>query len=287
MTSSRKMSMASNCISEKRISQWEDLMRKFSDSHKTECRTAPLDIPRAPRSTKFFPTGSQYEGTWDILGMSGYGDYVFPNGVEYGGDFEDGMFHGKGELRYQDGAVIRGKFDKGVMTERLLSFTDTLEYNESDWKYCVMPDRRFAIEYDLDVAAAGISYLTADQPTKEIPPGHYDSGDGFYNAKTRSVFKYEDPTRIVRSASEREHKWILENCRRNPDDPLGPRPDLYEKWSEPIDRLQPPPPPAAGPKTNISGFRAQSIFEQDFDFFKGFKFFRTGSSSESSTNTSD
>lgn len=63
-------------------------------------------------------------------------------GVEYGGDFEDGMFHGKGELRYQDGAVIRGKFDKGVMTERLLSFTDTLEYNESDWKYCVMPDRR-------------------------------------------------------------------------------------------------------------------------------------------------
>lgn len=57
---------------------------------------------------------------------------------------------------------------------------------------------RFAIEYDLDVAAAGNSYLTADQPTKEIPPGHYDSGDGFYNAKTRSVFKYEDPTRIVR-----------------------------------------------------------------------------------------
>ncbi|RVE39277.1 hypothetical protein evm_015623, partial [Chilo suppressalis] len=91
---------------------------------------------------KLFPTGSKYEGTWDVLGMSGYGTYVFPNDVIYEGEFNDGMFHGSGELRYPCGAILRGKWRQGLLIERTLIFADGLEYSETDWKYCKMPDRR-------------------------------------------------------------------------------------------------------------------------------------------------
>ncbi|CAH0587077.1 unnamed protein product [Chrysodeixis includens] len=285
MPSPRKMSMGSACVSEKRVSQWEDIMRKFSDAHKQKCRTTAVDIPREPRSVKYFPTGSQYTGTWDVLGMSGHGEYVFPNGVEYGGDFEEGMFHGVGELRYKSGAVIRGKFEKGVLIGRTLLFTDNLEYSESDWKYCVLPDRRFAVEYDLGLRAAGKAFQTANQPTKTIPHGYYDVGDGFYSPKAKCVFKYHDLTAIIRCPSDREHRWIIENCRGSFEEPVGPRSDLYEKWSEPVEHPEPPPPPAAGPKTTFTKFRPQSVFEDDLDFLKACKFFSPGSLSESSTNT--
>lgn len=52
------------------------------------------------------------------------------------------MFHGKGELQYDDGAVLKGNWKKGVMEEKTLLFSDSLEYKEEFWKYCVAPDRR-------------------------------------------------------------------------------------------------------------------------------------------------
>ncbi|XP_063826450.1 MORN repeat-containing protein 5-like [Ostrinia nubilalis] len=134
-------SQGSSVVSEKRVSQWEDLMRKFSEAHREECKSVSVDIPRVPRSVKQFPTGSQYEGTWDVLGMSGYGTYIFPNDVIYEGEFYDGMFHGNGELRYPCGAILRGKWKRGLLTERTLMFADGLEYSDDDWKYCRMPDR--------------------------------------------------------------------------------------------------------------------------------------------------
>ncbi|CAH2982444.1 unnamed protein product [Chilo suppressalis] len=220
-------------VSGKRVSQWEALMRKFSQAHKEECKTASVDIPRVQRSMKLFPTGSKYEGTWDVLGMSGYGTYVFPNDVIYEGEFNDGMFHGSGELRYPCGAILQGKWQRGLLIERTLIFADGLEYSETDWKYCKMPDRRFTIEYKKGIQPAGQSFLTADQPTREIPLGFYDTVDGFYDPKTKVVYKPNDLTAILRSPSEREQKWIMENCRKAPEKPLGPRPDLYEVWLPP------------------------------------------------------
>ncbi|XP_063534603.1 MORN repeat-containing protein 5-like isoform X2 [Cydia strobilella] len=225
-----KTSLAS---SEKRVSQWEVLMRKFSEAHKEECKTVTLDIPRVKRAEKSFPTGSSYTGTWDVLGMSGQGIYKLPNGVIYEGEFDDGTFHGRGELRYPCGAVIFGKWVRGEMVERTLVFPDGLEYAEADWPYCMMPDRRFTIEIDDGLEPAGRSYLTAEQPTRNIPPGFYDTGDSFYDPDGRIVYSAEDLTRIIRKPSAREQKWIMNNCRTNPMRPLGPRPDLYEEWSSP------------------------------------------------------
>ncbi|KAJ8723464.1 hypothetical protein PYW08_003376 [Mythimna loreyi] len=264
MASSRKPSMISTYVTDKRISQWEELMRKFSQSHKEQFKTASLNIPRATRSAKFFPTGSQYEGSWDVLGMSGYGKYTFPHGVVYEGDFEDGMFHGTGQLRYESGIVIRGKFVNGVMTERTL-LGENVEYSEKSWDYCTMPDRRFEIEYEQGLKPGGQSNLTADLPTKEILLGYYDTGDGFYDPKTRVVYKYEDLSAVLRAPTVLEQQWIVKNCRVNPEKSSGPCPEVYEEFLEPTSELELPQPPAAGIKGNMTSFRKQSMYE-DCDF---------------------
>ncbi|XP_028172505.1 MORN repeat-containing protein 5-like [Ostrinia furnacalis] len=258
-------SQGSSVVSEKRVSQWEDLMRKFSEAHREECKSVSVDIPRVPRSVKQFPTGSQYEGTWDVLGMSGYGTYIFPNDVIYEGEFYDGMFHGNGELRYPCGAILRGKWKRGLLTERTLMFADGLEYSDDDWKYCRMPDRKFTIEYEEGLQPSGLSYLTADQPTREIPPGYYDTGDGFYDPKTKVVYKATDLSAIIRSPSIREQKWIIENCRTAPEKELGPRQDLYEEWLEPQVEPQPPPAPSVVTRMPVTVRASRGRFESEVD----------------------
>ncbi|XP_031766691.2 MORN repeat-containing protein 5-like isoform X2 [Galleria mellonella] len=258
---SQQKSQNNSVISDKRISQWEALMRKFSEAHREQCKTVSVDIPRVPRSIKQFPTGSQYEGTWDVLGMSGVGIYTFPNGVLYEGEFNDGMFHGVGELRYPSGIILKGKWYKGQMVEKTLIFADGLEYNDTDWKYCRMPDRRFTIEYEKGLQPGGQSYLTADQPTREIPPGYYDTGDGFFDPKTKVVYKADNLTTIIRSPSVREQKWIIDNCRTFPESEVGPRLDLYEKWSEPQVDPEPPPSPASSSHGPAPVRKSQLFFE--------------------------
>ena len=57
---------------------------------------------------------------------------------------------------------------------------------------------RFTIEYKNGLQPAGKSYLTAEQPTRIIPTGYYDTGDGFYDPKTKEVYKADDLTVILR-----------------------------------------------------------------------------------------
>ena len=45
---------------------------------------------------------------------------------------------------------------------------------------------------------AGRSYLTARQPTLEVPVGYYDTDDGFYDIKRRVVYDHDDITRSIR-----------------------------------------------------------------------------------------
>lgn len=137
-------------------------------------------MPKIVRGKKIFPTESTYEGSWNILGMSGDGIYCFPypgmylnarsgqdhtntrtlikflnsvsskylrtksnfTGVKYEGEFDDGMFHGQGELKYANGVTVTGKWKKGQVTDRKIIFGDGLEYSEHNWGYCKSPDRR-------------------------------------------------------------------------------------------------------------------------------------------------
>ncbi|KAJ8723462.1 hypothetical protein PYW08_003374 [Mythimna loreyi] len=244
------------------------LMKKFCIAHKEKCKT--IDTSKTKHKKEELITGAHYDGTWlPGCAMDGYGVYTFPNGVVYEGEFKDGSMHGKGELRYETPsgqAIVRGQWRNGIMSERQIFFdNDTLEYDGDDWQYCKIPDRRFSMEYEQGLQPGGISYITASQPSKVVPPDYYDTGDGFYDSKRQSVYDHEDLTRIVRGPSSYERKWIKENCRAGGKKlHIGPRPDLYETFVEPTELLEPNVPPSA----KYTGKPQKLIsleFEEDFD----------------------
>ncbi|XP_063826451.1 uncharacterized protein LOC135075933 [Ostrinia nubilalis] len=123
----------------------------------------------------------------------------------------------------------------------------------------------FTIEYEEGMQPSGLSYLTADQPTREIPPGYYDTGDGFYDPKTKVVYKATDLSAIIRSPSIREQKWIIENCRTAPEKELGPRQDLYEEWLEPQVEPQPPPAPSVVTRMPVTVRASRGRFESEVE----------------------
>nr|CAD7397399.1 unnamed protein product [Timema poppensis] len=151
-------------------------------------------------------------------------------GVVYEGALKDGKFHGKGTLNYPSGCCISGVWDNGVLQSTSFHFSDGLSFrNVESWKYCKMPDRRFYKEHLLGLRPAGLSHLTQDTPTRPIPEGCYDVGDGFYDPRTKCVTDPEDG-RITRVPTAAEEEWIMANCRKAWDQPQGYRPDLYENW---------------------------------------------------------
>nr|CAD7570452.1 unnamed protein product [Timema californicum] len=150
--------------------------------------------------------------------------------VVYEGALKDGKFHGKGTLNYPSGCCISGVWDNGVLQSTSFHFSDGLGFrNVESWKYCKMPDRRFYKEHLLGLRPAGLSHLTQDTPTRPIPEGCYDVGEGFYDPSTKCVTDPEDG-RITRVPTAAEEEWIMANCRKAWDQPQGYRPDLYENW---------------------------------------------------------
>ncbi|KAJ8716520.1 hypothetical protein PYW07_003147 [Mythimna separata] len=224
------------------------LMKEFVKKNQEKCNFKDLMPLSSTHIHKNFKTGSSYDGGIDVMGLSGYGEYTFPNGALYRGEFLDGMCHGAGELLYKDGpeagCVIRGTWVKGLLTNRKIIFNGNLEYEEDNWKYCnLKADRRYAAEYETDIQPAGNSLLTSDSPPIAIPPGHYDSGEGFYRPETRVIYSYDNPDKVTRAPCHRERKWILDNCRMEPREFVGPRPDFYKTWLEPVEEPEPPPEP--------------------------------------------
>ncbi|KAI8421548.1 hypothetical protein MSG28_009581 [Choristoneura fumiferana] len=145
-----------------------------------------------------------------------------------------------------------------VATDKRVSQWEELmrKFSEAHKEEC-----KFTVEYDTGLQPAGRSYLTADQPTREIPLGYYDTGDGFFDPKTKLIYKPTDLTYIIRCPSIREQQWILDNCRTNPIKPLGPREDLYEKWSEPMVTPEVPPPPAAASRVGAASSATSAHME--------------------------
>lgn len=89
-------------------------------------------------------TGSSYYGHWNQFGFNGHGIYRFPDGLTYDGELKDGHFHGEGTLTFPDGNVIMGHWEMGINTYMNLRFVDGLEFKETDWDYCMSPDRRYS-----------------------------------------------------------------------------------------------------------------------------------------------
>jgi len=139
-------------------------------------------------------------------------------GTRYVGEFLDGRFHGKGTLHMTTGASMKGIWNHGKMTESELTFKDGLKFEDSeDWSYCQGNDRRFYTEQCNGLKPAGRSQLT--NIPREIPDGHYDTGDGFYDPIKREIVDYDG--KFARNADEEEHEWIITNCRKAWDEFVG------------------------------------------------------------------
>ena len=81
------------------------------------------------------------------------------------------------------------------------------------------------------------------------------------NLNPKEIMTYMSISTIYRSPTTIEQQWIVKNCRVNPMEPLGPCPDFYEKFTEPVEKLESPPSPAAGIEGVMTTLRSQSIYE--------------------------
>ncbi|XP_024939370.1 nexilin isoform X3 [Cephus cinctus] len=181
-----------------------------------------------------FVTGSSYQGTWDAVGMTGTGRYVMSHGVAYEGQFRNNMFHGKGTLRWPQNQRIDGTWKYGKLQEYSFTFGDGLEFESSNWKYCEFPDRRFHISPNIEVQPAGRSLKTRVQPTRLLPPGCYDTGDGVFDPRTYCVTSYDNPKKVLRIPKKDERDWIVANCRKASYEPTGYRSDLKKACKEDV-----------------------------------------------------
>ncbi|XP_055854292.1 MORN repeat-containing protein 5-like [Episyrphus balteatus] len=176
---------------------------------------APVPFKNENQNLKFC-TGTSYTGKLDSEGqMTGLGTYSYPNGTEYRGHLKNGQFHGSGMIiDIKSKFKMCGYFINGKCDKYDIFFGDGLEYNQENWSYCTESDRRFWIEINQGIPAVGETFLTNDKPSRIIPPGHYDTGEGFFDPKSDSIVDALSGKRI-RHVCLHERKRILENYRMN------------------------------------------------------------------------
>jgi len=137
---------------------------------------------------------------------------------QYNGEFKDGYFHGEGVL-FMKGGQWKGKWYKGKLAEGKFIFEDGLEhkdYGVDQWAYCSVVDPRFHTEKTDDKLLLGMP-LKRETPklkTPIIPPGTYDTMDGYYDPNKFTIFDY-DTNAEIRMPSQKEAAWIVENCRKS------------------------------------------------------------------------
>ncbi|XP_055905313.1 MORN repeat-containing protein 5-like [Eupeodes corollae] len=164
--------------------------------------------------TLSFPTGSSYTGPLDSEGkMTGFGVYKFPNGNEYRGYFKNGFFHGRGMMIDEKKFKMCGYFINGKCNEYDIFFGDGLEFRENNWTYCSEVDRRFWVEVNQGIPPVGEGFLTKEKPSRIIPRGHYDTEEGFFDAKTGYLMDVSGLR--IRHVCPDERKNILKHCRMN------------------------------------------------------------------------
>ncbi|CAH1710326.1 unnamed protein product [Aphis gossypii] len=174
-------------------------------------------------------TGNYYKGKWNHRTMSGDGIYVMQNGAVYEGNFDDGLFHGDGSMYYPSGSRIEGVWEKGKCVQQNYIFSDGLRFQQNNWQYCKVPDRRFAIEHVNGFESAARSNITNRQPTIAVPNGAYDAGDGFYWPLTNTVHDYWT-SELIRVPTIECSNWIIQNCHRGGKRVVGFQPEFYKNW---------------------------------------------------------
>lgn len=210
---------SSSALSTKMFLDQEDSTER-SDEARTEKPThehvkQQPDVNHTPnlnhKTTQLF-TGAKYYGPWNQFSFHGIGTYTFPNGVEYDGHFSNGRFHGSGKLTYPNGTTITGHWNHGFSSNLQLRFADGLAFSEHNWTYCMERDRRFAGEEYGRMLPVGETKQFAKPMDYKVPDGCYNVYDGYYNPRTKCIYSYTEPDRIVRIPTSADEKWIMECC---------------------------------------------------------------------------
>ncbi|OXB70724.1 UNVERIFIED_CONTAM: hypothetical protein H355_011737 [Colinus virginianus] len=165
-------------------------------------------------------TGSTFEGECFSGWFEGYGRYRFASGVIYEGQFHKGDFHGEGVLIYPNGGRYKATWTRGIATNGQYFFNDGLEYKVKDWDYITPDDRRFYWELTKGFHPAGSKLLSCRNADEEIPPGTYNTGDGFFDPSTRKIYSFSGQE-VIGEPESHEISWIIKQCRKrlldNPD----------------------------------------------------------------------
>jgi hypothetical protein len=170
-------------------------------------------------TTATYTTGSSYNGDTKLAKMDGYGVYTFVTGTRYEGHFKDGMFHGNGKLIFPNGGIFESEWMNGEAVSKdtgiggTYTFSDGLEYEETDWVYCHDKDRRFYTEKCHGLQPAGMTQERDGEVNREIPTGWYDTGDGYYNPDNHVIYTYGD-RKFLRNADVEEHERIISSYRK-------------------------------------------------------------------------
>lgn len=161
-------------------------------------------------------SGSTYVGETRDGWHHGKGEYTYPSGVKYKGNFHKGQFHGEGTLIYQNGGYFKGVWNLGKKVSGDYFFFDDLKFEDENWDYCIGDDRRFNYERNNGIKPAGQTQITND-PNGEnsIPPGTYDTGDGYFDPIRTLVYSY-DGKKLLRTPEDEEVDWITRTCRYEP-----------------------------------------------------------------------
>ena len=161
-------------------------------------------------------SGAEYVGDMRDGWYHGKGEYTYPNGVKYKGMFHKGQFHGEGILIYQNGGQYKGIWDQGKKVSGDYFFFDDLKYEDQGWDYCIGEDRRFNYERNHGIKPAGQTQITNDPKGEQsIPPGTYDTGDGYFDPIRTLVYSY-DGKQLLRTPKASEVDWITRTCRYEP-----------------------------------------------------------------------
>ena len=161
-------------------------------------------------------SGSNYEGDMKDGWYHGKGTFTYPSGVKYVGEFYKGQFHGKGTLIYKNGGYYEGVWEHGKKVSGDYFFFDKLKFEEKDWDYCTGKDRKFNYERNHGIKPSGQTQITNDpEGEHEIPPGTYDTGDGYFDPIRTLVYSY-DGKKLIRTPDADEVGWITRTCRYEP-----------------------------------------------------------------------
>ncbi|KAL7732245.1 hypothetical protein ACLKA6_018483 [Drosophila palustris] len=183
---------------------------------------------KCPHSV-LYPTGSNFKGNSNSLGMQDFGLYTYPDGTRYLGQFLNNRFHGTGTIELPSPHCVSFSVlhRHGELIEiQSMTFNDNLPV-EFDWKgetmtfdnwnYCTAKDRRFCAEKSRPMEAVGPHKFKSREGPNPPPLGRniFDLGFGKFNRRgcVTGMPTHISKTRQFHVDCPEMREWIQNNCR--------------------------------------------------------------------------